>query len=226
MYATHCTRCDVAQAVHALSRYLHAPRQQHVKLARGVVAYLHRFDEIGLNYNGTHPKPLVGYSDADWAGDLATRRSTSGFVFMKNGAAVSWSSCLQQTVAHSTPDAEYRALSDAGRECVFLRNLDTLITGKKVMDPTVIYEDNKGAKKWAEDPSHHSKTKHIELCYHSIREKVGKVVNVVYCQTKSMLADPFTKSLPAPDFTRMFKTIFGSGEDPKSDSNSAPEQGG
>ena len=210
MYAVHCTRCDCAQAVHALSRYLHAPRKQHVQLARNTIAYLARFDELGLTYNGTTPSPLTGYSDADWAGDVTTRRSTSGFVFMKNNAAVSWASCLQKTVAHSTSDAEYRALSESGRECAFLRNLDAILTSKNVMDPTIIFEDNKGAKKWAEDPSHHSKTKHIEICYHSIREKIGKMLNVVYCNTRDMLADPFTKSLAAPDFSRLFRTIFGS----------------
>ena len=226
MYAAHCTRCDIAQAVHALSRYLHAPRQQHVKLARGVIAYLLRFDELGLTYDGTNPKPLVGYSDADWAGDVTTSRSTSGFVFLKNGAAVSWSSCLQQTVAHSTSDAEYRALSESGRECEFLRNLESLLTSKSVLDPTIIYEDNKGAKKWAEDPSHHAKTKHIRICFHSIREKIGKSLNVVYCQTRAMLADPFTKALPAPDFSRLFKAIFGSGNAPNHNSDQIPEQGG
>ena len=215
MYAVHCTRCDCAQAVHALSRYLHAPRQQHVKMARGVIAYCLRFDELGLHYNGTNPQPLTGYSDADWAGDVTTRRSTSGYVFLKNGAAVSWSSCLQKTVAHSTSDAEYRALSESARECAFLRNLDALLSNKPTMDPTVIFEDNKGAKKWAEDPSHHSKTKHIEICFHSVREKIGKMINVVYCQTKSMLADPFTKPLAAPDFSRLFKLIFGSRHSPK-----------
>ena len=212
MYAVHCTRCDCAQAVHALSRYLHAPRQQHVTLAKGVVAYLLRFDEIGLTYNGMTPQPLVGYSDADWAGDVSTRRSTSGFVFLKNGAAVSWSSSLQKTVAHSTSDAEYRALSESGRECAFLRNLERILMSAPVLDPTVIFEDNKGAKKWSEDPSHHSKTKHIDICFHSIREQVGKTINVLYCQTKKMLADPFTKPLAAPDFWGLFKSIFGSSE--------------
>ena len=137
---------------------------------------------------------------------------------------MSWSSCLQRTVAHSTSDAEYRALSESARECAFLRNLDSLLTSKSTMDPTVIFEDNKGAKKWAEDPSHHSKTKHIDICYHSVREKIGKLLKVVYCQTKSMLADPFTKQLPAPDFSRLFKIIFGSGNHSKSQTDT-PSRG-
>ena len=85
------------------------------------------------------------------------------------------------------------------------------------MDPTVIFEDNKGAKKWSEDPSHHAKTKHIDICFHSIREQVGKTINVLYCETKKMLADLFTKALAASDFWNAFRSIFGS----KDEKNSA-----
>ena len=126
-------------------------------------------------------------------------------------------------------DAEYRALSESGRECAFLRNLDALLTSKPTLDPTTIYEDNKGAKKWAEDPSHHAKTKHIDICYHSIREQIGKMINVAYCKTKDMRADPFTKALPAPDFQRLFRYIFGSKESskqPAQSSDESLEQGG
>ena len=236
MYASHCCRCDVTQATHQLSRYLHAPRATHLKLALGVVRYLVRFNELGLNYDGTDPSPSVRWSDADWAGDLTTRKSTSGYVFKRNNAAVSWSSQLQKTVAHSTSDAEYRALSDSSRENLYLRNLERVITGKELVDPTVLHEDNMGAKKWTDNPSNHSKVKHIELCYHSVREQIGKSLKVIYCKTRDMLADPFTKALAAPDFTRLFKKIFGMGSEksdqsagdaPKSQTNDdSPEQGG
>ena len=224
MYASHCCRCDVAHAVHQLSRYLHAPRQAHLTLALGVVRYLVRFDKIGLRYDGNNPSPLVGYSDADWAGDVTTRRSTSGYVFLRNNAAVSWASKLQKTVAHSTSDAEYRALSESQRENQYLRNLESIITGKHDLDPTVLHEDNMGAKKWTENPSNHNKTKHIEICFHSVREQIGKTLKVVYCKTRDMLADPFTKALEAPAFARLFKSIFGSGTGLHKDN--APEQGG
>ena len=138
---------------------------------------------------------------------------------------MSWSSTLQKTVAHSTSDAEYRALSECGRENLYLRNLETVITGAVEMDPTVLHEDNVGAKKWSENPSNHNKTKHIEICFHSIREQIGKTLNVVYCKTRDMLADPFTKALEAPAFSRLFKCIFGSGNSDKK-SDELPEQGG
>ena len=100
----------------------------------------------------------------------------------------------------------------------------------------MLHEDNMGAKKWTDNPSNHSKVKHIELCYHSVREQIGKSLKVIYCKTRDMLADPFTKALAAPDFTRLFKKIFGMGSEksdqsagdaPKSQTNDdSPEQGG
>ena len=148
---------------------------------------------------------------------------------MRNNAAITWQSILQRTVAHSTSDAEYRALSDAGREALFLRNLEATITCSPLTDRTILFEDNRGAAKWSGDAANHSKTKHVEVCYHSIREQINelKTLAVRYCKTAAMLADPMTKSLPAPTFRKLFSRIFGSVEstgtvgpvDP-------PEQGG
>ena len=193
------------------------------------MAYLLGTANVGLTYDGANPIPLHGYSDADWAGDLTTRKSTSGFVFMRNNAAITWQSSLQHTVAHSTSDAEYRALSDAGREALFLRNLEAAITCRKLTDRTVLFEDNRGALKWSADAANHAKTKHIDICYHSIREQVNdlKTLAIRYCKTAQMLADPFTKCLPAPLFIRLFRKIFGSEQSTgQIDPIDYPEQGG
>ena len=229
MYAVHVSRPDCAQAVHALSRHLHAPTEASLKLSRQVVSYLLGTADIGLTYDGIKPTPLHGYSDADWAGDLTTRRSTSGFVFMRNNAAIAWQSVLQRTVAHSTSDAEYRALSESGREALFLRSLEASVTGCTHLDPTVLFEDNRGAAKWSGDAANHSKTKHVEICYHSIREQVNELKNLAvrYCKTASMLADPMTKSLPVPQFRKLFRKIFGSEKSTGTiGPDDSPEQGG
>ena len=86
---TRYTVVGQVDAVHILSRKLHAPTKADPKLARGVIAFLLSTDELGLTYNGNKPTALEGFSDADWAGDLTTRRSTSGFVFLKNNATIS-----------------------------------------------------------------------------------------------------------------------------------------
>ena len=212
LYAVHCCRPSCAHAVHILSRKLHAPTKADFKLARGVIAYLLSTDEIGLTYNGNKPKALEGFSDADWAGDLTTRRSTSGFVFFKNNAAISWSSQLQPTVAHSTANAEYCALSEAGKEAMYLRALERSISGKSALDPTVLHEDNRGAMKWAQDPANHKKTRHIDIAYHSIREQVSEFKNlaVKFVASAANFGDAFTKALPTPQFRKLFASIYGS----------------
>jgi len=212
LYAVHCCRPSCAHAVHILSRKLHAPTKADFKLARGVIAYLLSTDEIGLTYNGNKPKALEGFSDADWAGDLTTGRSTSGFVFFKNNAAISWSSQLQPTVAHSTANAEYCALSEAGKEAMYLRALERSISGKSALDPTVLHEDNRGAMKWAQDPANHKKTRHIDIAYHSIREQVSEFKNlaVKFVASAANFGDAFTKALPTPQFRKLFASIYGS----------------
>jgi hypothetical protein len=213
MFAANCSRPDIAHAVHQLSRHLHCPNNAHVKLARGVIAYLMATDTIGLRYDGNSPKSLLGFTDADWGGDRTTARSTSGYVFMMNNAAITWSSSLQRTVAHSTGNAEYVALAEAGREAMWLRSLEKSVKGVDTMAPTVLFEDNKAALKWASDPANHKKTRHINIAYHSIREQVAdfKNLTVKYVATALNNADAFTKSLPLPQFRSLFRRITGMG---------------
>ena len=131
LYAVHCCRLSCAHAVHIRSQKLHAPTKADFKFAQGVIAFLLSTDKLGLKYNGTKPAVLEGFSDADWAGDLTTRRSTSGFT------AISWPSQLQPTVAHSTANAEYCAFAESGREAMYLRALERSILGKSDLDPTL-----------------------------------------------------------------------------------------
>ena len=211
LFAANCCRPDCAHAVHLLSRYLHCPTEAHVKLARGVIAYMLSTNSLGLQYDGNRPQNITGWVDADWAGDNTTARSTSGYVFMKNHAAITWSSQLQITTAHSTSNAEYVALAESGREAMWLRSLESSVSGKDCVEPTVLYEDNRGAYKWAHDPAHHKKTRHINIAYHSIREQVSEFRNlaVKYVASEHNYGDAFTKTLPLPRFRSLFKKILG-----------------
>ena len=136
---------------------------------------------------------LIGYSDADWAGDVNDRKSTSGYLFMMSGAAVSWKSRKQTCVALSTAEAEYVALAGAIQEATWMRQLlDDLHNGQ--VEPTVILEDNQSAICIAQNPQYHSKTKHIDIKYHYVREKVSdSTVELRYCPTSEMIADVLTK---------------------------------
>ena len=157
----------------------------------------------GLCFSGKNGAELVGYSDADWAGDLDTRRSTSGYVFQIGDATINWSSKRQQTVARSTTEAEYVALSAAAQESIWLRRLLSDL-GYGTTGPTTIYEDNNGAIEITKNPKFHNRTKHIDIAYHFARERVASnELEVVYCHTGEMIADVMTKGLGRIQFEKM-----------------------
>ena len=122
-YAAGGTRPDIAQIVGALTRYCNKPSQLHLTAAKRVIRYLKGTVNLALTYRATGNDELHGYSDADWAGDRDTRRSTFGHVFILSDVAVTWGSKRQVSVALSTVESEYMALSLATQEAMWLRRL-------------------------------------------------------------------------------------------------------
>jgi hypothetical protein len=122
LYLTVCTRPDISQSVGALSRFMSCPTVNHWHAAKSVLRYVAGTADCGINFGGTAPG-LKAYCDADYAGDVDTRRSTTGYVFILNGGAISWSSRLQPTVAASTTEAEYMAAAYAAKEALWLNKL-------------------------------------------------------------------------------------------------------
>ena len=123
MYLATCTRPDIAFAVGTLARFSSKPNQVHWKAAKRVLRYLRGTTNFGIVFRGDDLAEPMAYSDADWAGDVGDRKSTSGYVFSIAGGPVSWRSRKQNTVALSTAEAEYVALSSAAQECVWIRRL-------------------------------------------------------------------------------------------------------
>ena len=192
-----CTRPDLSYTASFLARHLNDPKNHHLQLALRTVAYLRRTQGLTLTVGGSDDLILRGYVDADWGGCLETRRSTTGYVFQLNGAAVVWSSKRQQTVACSTVEAEYIATSEA-REAIWLRSLLQEV-GITQSEPTVVHCDNKGAIRLALNLGTHQRTKHIDIKHHFIRELIDdNVVSLDYIQSKRQLADVLTKGLPKP----------------------------
>ena len=144
----------------------------------------------------------MGYSDADWAGDLSDRKSTSGYCFTFCRGVISWRANKQSCVALSTAEAEYVALSAASQEAIWLQNL--LKDFKINVEPMKIYGDNQSSLSMSKASKAHGRAKHIELKYHYIKDMVnsGKI-NVEYCPSADMIADIFTKGLPAERFARL-----------------------
>lgn len=154
---------------------------------------------LALKYEQSESGTLIGFSDADWARDQDDCRSTTGNIFLLSGGAVSWLSKKQATVALSTAEAEYVALSQAAQESTWLKQL---LSDLGMSDSlTVILEDNQGAIAITKNPVNHSRTKHIDICYHYIRECVQNgQIQVQYCPTGGMKADILTKPLTRQKF--------------------------
>ncbi|KAG2758708.1 Retrovirus-related Pol polyprotein from transposon TNT 1-94 [Phytophthora cactorum] len=201
MYLMVGTRPDLAAAVGVLSQFAADPCPTHWQALKRVFRYIQGTKTHGIEFQGSCEDGLQGYSDADWAGDIESRRSTSGYAFMMNGGCISWRSKKQRTVALSSTEAEYMALSEATQEAVWLK-VFLCELGEMANDEAVkIYEDNQGSIALAKNPEFHKRTKHIDIRYHFVREKVedGQVV-LQYVSTTDMLADIMTKPIPATQF--------------------------
>jgi hypothetical protein len=171
-----------------------------LRYLRGIVGY-------GLRYASSVDLSLQGYADADWAGRAVDRKTTFGCCFTLGSAMVSWCNRKQSSVALSTAEAEYIALSVAVREAVWLRKVLTDLFDHE-MDPTIIHCDNQSCVKLSENPVFHDRSKHIEIKYHYIRDMVQrKAVHVQYLPTHEQIADVFTKPRAKMKFEYFRETL-------------------
>ena len=138
-----------------------------VTAAKRVLRYLSGTVNLGLVFTSSGEINLVGYADADYAGDVDTSRSTTGYVFYIGGSLVCWQSRLQPTVALSSTESEYMAAGAAAQELMWLRELLREI-GFEQHGSTSIYEDNRSCINLSENPMFHKRTKHILVRYHYI----------------------------------------------------------
>jgi hypothetical protein len=210
MYAMVGSRPDIAFAQSVVSRYMSKPSHEHWLLVKKLLRYLQGTRDLCLRYSADFENGLTlyGYSDADWAGDKIDRHSTTGYIFFLAGAPVTWAAKKQPTVALSSTEAEYMAVTQACKEAIWLRRLLTDL-GYNQEAPTIIYEDNQGCIELARNPVHHSRTKHIDIQWHFIREKLeSQEIQLKYCETANMVADICTKALPRVKF-RHLRDLMG-----------------
>jgi len=209
MYAMLGTRPDIAYAVSVVSRFASNPNTTHMNAVKRILKYLKETIHLGLVYHGSL-QPLIGYTDSDFAGDPHTRRSTSGYVFNLGSAAISWSSKRQATVSLSSCEAEYIGQTNATKEAVWLQAFLRQLQPDK--DPgvgaTVIYADNQGAIALAKNQVFHGRTKHIEMHYHFVREKISDgTVELRYISTSEQVADGLTKALCRDKFQAFRRAV-------------------
>ena len=197
------TRLDVSFVVGILSSFMQQPRKSHLRLAQRVLRYLRDTPTLGLWYAAGGPDSsftLRGWCDSDWGGNPDSRRLTTGYVFTFGSGAVSWISKKQPTVALSSTEAEYRAACSATTEVIWIQRL--LAELGFPQQKTVLATDNQSCIAIARNPVFHARTKHIEIQYHFVREKVlDGTVELQYCPTASNPADLLTKPLPQMPLT-------------------------
>lgn len=207
MYLAIGTRPDIAFAVGRVSRRLNHPTESDVNDVKRILRYLRGTMDIGILYESNRNLVLNCYSDSDYAGDRATRRSTTGFVLILGSGAISWSSQLQKCVALSTTEAEYVSSSQAVKELVWLNSLlDELYIE---YESKTLFVDNLSAIRLIKNPEYHKRTKHIDVMYHFIREKFNEgFFDLSYICTGDQVADILTKPLTRDKFLK-FRMLMG-----------------
>jgi hypothetical protein len=205
-YLVTGTRPDIANAVNIVSRFQQNPGPSHWTAVKRILRYVKGTLSVGLTFDGNLESKslgLCGYTDSDWAADHDRRKSTSGTLVMGFGGILIWSSKRQNCVALSTAEAEFVAACECVKNIQYLRNL---LNEMKIIVPRTIqvYEDNQGAIAMINNPTSHSRAKHIDIKYHFIRDLVNlKLIKLKYISTKDQLADILTKPLDSTIFNHL-----------------------
>ncbi|KAA8906874.1 hypothetical protein TRICI_005058 [Trichomonascus ciferrii] len=146
---------------------------------------------------------ITGYSDADWACDKNTRKSTTGYVFMLAGGPISWRSSRQPSVTLSSAESEFVALSEAVKDALWLKPV-VRERRLKLAENLVIYEDNTACINISKNPVLHHRTEHVDTRYKFVRENVqANVVEVRQVESENNIADMLTKGLKKVQFARL-----------------------
>lgn len=206
MFLATVSRPDVMFAVSQVSRFLNNPGPEHWTAIKRILRYLQGTKDKGIKY-GADDIQLSVYSDADFAGDVDTRKSTTGYVSIVAGGPVTWSSHKQKCVSRSTTEAEYIAASDTTVEIIWLRKFLQEL-GIEMHNPTNLFVDNQSAIQLVKNTEQHKKTKHIDVKFHFIREKFQDgTIYVSYISSDKQLADMFTKPLSKDKFNKNCKAL-------------------
>ncbi|XP_073219751.1 uncharacterized protein [Cicer arietinum] len=183
IYLSH-TRPDIAFVVSLVSQFMHQPKEAHLQVALRIVQYLKGTPGRGILFKRNKSVSLEAYTDADYAGSVVDRRSTTGYCTFLAGNLVTWNSKKQSVVARSSAEAEFRAMAHGICELLWLK---------------IILEDLKISI--AHNPVQHDRTKRIEVDRHFIKEKLDSgMICTLYVSTQNQLADILTKGLNCINF--------------------------
>lgn len=209
MYAALGSRPDLCESISLLSRFQDKAGTCLYKALKRVLRYIKGTLNLTLMFRpNKNIDVLCGFVDSDWGGDTVDRKSTTGFIFKMFNCTISWTSKKQQSVAISSTESEYVALSLAVTEACWLRKI--LIDFNFLMnEPVVLYEDNRSAICIANNPENNKRLKHIDIKFFFIKEKIDKgVIKIVHVKTEDQVADMFTKPLSWVKFDK-FRLSLG-----------------
>lgn len=197
LYVAQGTRPDISFAVNTLSRFNKNPTAAHWTAVKRICRYLQGTKDMKLIYTKDGNEKITGYCDADWASDVRDRKSCTGYIFLLQGGAISWRSQKQQTVALSTAEAEYMAMSSAAQEALWLQQLHAEL-GQEQSNPLVIFSDNQSAIKLSNNDCYLPRSRHIDIRYHFLKDHVNNLdIKFCYVKGEEMIADNLTKGTTA-----------------------------
>lgn len=205
MYAVTGTRPDLAHTISCLSQFNSCPTAEHLAAAKHTLRYVNKTKSWSLFYPAKQPLKLEGFTDADYASCLDTRRSFSGYVFRLGRSVISWKSRKQDSVSVSTVESEYVALSLATRQIQWFQKA---FCDFKLRVPCAIFCDNTGTISLSQNDQLNDRTKHIDVHYHKAREELARgTFYLFHVPTSDNLADICTKTLPKPQHMKLAELI-------------------
>lgn len=214
LYLAINTRPDIMYTVCMLARYSRVKSLAACKALCWMYSYLSGSIQLGLYYSAFSGLSffecldLLGFSDADWAGDLRSRRSTAGFLVFACGGPLAWGSKLMTTIAASSMESEYMSAYYLGQMLIYIRNLLAEL-GLKLTKPIPFFMDAMAAIQALNNPVFHARTKHVAIKWHWLRSLIGTIFILVHVRTEDMSADLLTKMPVYRTWLILVPTILG-----------------
>ena len=214
-YLAYTFRADISFPTNLLARFMDGFDETHIVQSKKLLRYLSDHSQAEIHYCDLNihykyfivndkpyrmlPQQLYVFVDSDWASsDLEKRRSTTGYLIFYNGGLISWRTCLQRRTATSSTEAEYLALHEAIKESIWIKHILEELSLFTV-NPIIIFEDNNSTINASYNPVEHSKLKHLDIIYHSIRDFIqSHDIIMQYINTPNQLADNLTKTNTVP----------------------------
>jgi hypothetical protein len=207
LYLMIGTRPDIAFSVTALAQFSANPSEEHLKQARYICRYLVGTKDYHLVYKGNSDQGLCAFTDSDWASNPINRKSITGYFMKLADCPIIWRSRAQTTIALSSTEAEYMAMSDCSRQVSWIISMFNELGMPLPAIP--VYGDNQGSIFIGSNPVQENRSKHIDIRYHYLRECVAKKkIELFFIPSEDNPADLLTKNLGHIKFHK-FRARFG-----------------